>query len=172
MSCWGNILQNTERLSLMTLSISTLSWSILCQTLAGSETDKKSVRDKIMTLLGFSLSKWRLLIGRCSPTLASDWPEHGTQILSDKLVQLGPAALTDEGKNCQSRFNFYYLHAFLFQSRWDTYIHSLVWSFKTFAGCYTIVDESFYWSKSSVYCMSVSVSDILVTILTHACWHG
>ena len=55
-----------------------------------------------------SLSNWWLLIGRWSPTLASDWPEHGTQILSDKLVQLGPAALTDEGKNCQSRFNFYY----------------------------------------------------------------
>ena len=106
-SCWGNILQNTERQSLMTLSISTLSWSILCQTLAGSETDKKSVRDKIMTLLGFSLqmtaSDWSLE-PQTGLWLARSWP----LILSDKLVQLGPAALTDEGKNCQSRFNFYY----------------------------------------------------------------
>ena len=45
-----------------------------------------------------SLSKWRLLIGRWSPTLASDWPDHGPWSYLTNWSSSGPLRSLMRGK--------------------------------------------------------------------------
>ena len=131
-----------------------------------------------------SLSKWRLLIGPGRTISASDWSEHSPQILSDKLVQLGPAALADEGKNCQSSFNFYKTLSFSFSiwfylSSQNILLKALLTDCCSACGHQWSMSQSFYLSRlKSLNLMRVYVwyfshnidTSLLTRVITQQTW--